>query len=119
MKHKTWFRLVLKAVGVLLIGMALPSAAGWVFQIVISVIDDRSGRGVGGANRWWWWLSSLGILAQLAFGLYLVFGGKWLVNKIIPSNRPYWPECGYDLSLAPGQACPECGVTLPEALRGE
>ena len=29
------------------------------------------------------------------------------------SNRPYCPECGYDLSKATSGNCPECGVKLP------
>jgi hypothetical protein len=51
--------------------------------------------------------------AQLALGLYLFFGGEWIVNRAIPSNRPYCPECGYDLSRSRREHCPECGVTLP------
>jgi hypothetical protein len=54
-----------------------------------------------------------GYLVQLLLGLYLFFGAKWIVNKAIPSNRPYCPECGYDLSKSRGDVCPECGVALP------
>ena len=53
-------------------------------------------------------------VAQSAIGLYLLLGGAWLVNKCIPSNRPYCPECGYDLSSSKGSGrCPECGVPIP------
>ena len=34
MKHKTWFRLVLKAIGVLLIGLTIPTLADVVFIII-------------------------------------------------------------------------------------
>ncbi|MCZ6811939.1 MAG: hypothetical protein ACE10B_03625 [Phycisphaerales bacterium] len=54
-----------------------------------------------------------GSIVQLAIGVYLLFGGKWIVNVCIPSNRPYCPECGYDLSKAASANCPECGVKLP------
>jgi predicted amidophosphoribosyltransferase len=47
---------------------------------------------------------------QIAIGVYLVFGAPWLVNRFIPSNRPYCIECGYDLSKSNSANCPECGV---------
>lgn len=46
-------------------------------------------------------------------GLYLFFGGKWILNRIVPSNRPYCHECGYDLSHNGSPQCPECGVAVP------
>lgn len=110
MKHKTWFRLVLKAIGVLLVGFALPE------------ILDRSTGFIDYAfiqQRWDRNLVTLLVvgtaapLLQAALGLYLFFGGDWVVNKAIPSNRPYCPECGYELSRAPGARCPECGVAKP------
>ncbi len=54
-----------------------------------------------------------GSIVQLAIGVYLLFGGNWIVNVCISSNRPYCPECGYDLSKATSANCPECGVKLP------
>ena len=36
MKHKTWFRLVLKAIGILLIGLVLPE----IIQSIFFIIDD-------------------------------------------------------------------------------
>jgi uncharacterized paraquat-inducible protein A len=47
---------------------------------------------------------------NLIAGLYLFFGGKWIVNKAIPSNRPYCHECGYELTHARSNVCPECGT---------
>jgi hypothetical protein len=45
--------------------------------------------------------------------MYLLIGGKWIADFAIPSNRPYCPNCGYDLSHYSGERCPECGVTWP------
>jgi hypothetical protein len=115
MKHKTWFRLVLKAVGVLLVGLSLPAVLTGVIG-VLELIREMLGvaPGDGALERlrydWPW---ALGSCAQAAMGFYLVFGGTWLVDRCIPSNRPYCPECGYDTSGAAGSICPECGVQLP------
>lgn len=115
MKHKTWFRLLIKAIGVVMVGLSLPL----LFQLVVFVIfvqqtaQGGMPSGLGGA---YWWLQVghySGGLVQAAIGLYLLFGGEWLVNTCIPSNRPYCPECGYDLSQSSAERCPECGVSMP------
>lgn len=55
----------------------------------------------------------IGSVARIAIGAYLLFGGARLVNFCIPSNRPYCPQCGYDVREAGNEKCPECGVQLP------
>lgn len=114
MKHKTWFRLVVKAIGLLLMGFSLTSLIPGTIHLVVSIVpflsDEVFGSGV--IPLWFNWPYFIGGAVQFAFGLYLFFGGKWIVNKVIPSNRRYCPECGYDLSKSNGANCPECGVAL-------
>ncbi|MCH7721708.1 MAG: hypothetical protein IH988_12095 [Planctomycetes bacterium] len=117
MKHKTWFRLVIKAIGVLLIGLSLPELATFfgLFN-AMSTAKPFGGTGFAGRSGWMWMVYLApysGSIVQLAIGVYLLFGGKWIVNLCIPSNRPYCPECGYDLSKTTSANCPECGVKLP------
>jgi hypothetical protein len=57
-------------------------------------------------------------LMQLCGGLYLFFDGRRVVDWAVPGNRPYCPECGYDLTAASGDVCPECG-TNPLVGRGK
>jgi hypothetical protein len=112
-KHKTWFRLVVKAIGITLLGFAAPELVDRIATYIAYRVQQQSW---GTPLPYPEWLGSLlhvlGPLLQTAAGAYLLFGGDWLVNKAIPSNRPYCPECGYDLSKNSNDRCPECGVAL-------
>jgi hypothetical protein len=114
MKHKTWFRLVIRAVGVAFIGFSLPLLGSQIANLV-GYLEYWSSTAVSGNLQSWHFLGYLiGGIGQFALGVYCLAGGKWIVDKCIPSNRPYCPECGYDLSHnAHATQCPECGVALP------
>ena len=116
MKHKTWFRLLLKAIGVSMICTAIPNMLSQVSNAIFSYYQYvASPPGSGWLYEWNWWIPQLlwgG--GQLAIGCYLFFRGEWIVNRAIPSNRPYCPDCGYDLSKNSTNQCPECGVSLPQ-----
>ena len=109
MKYKTLFRVVLKLIGVYLVAMALASAATHAMNLIA-----RHGR-MGPVGSWpvLVWFPLAGSAVKAAIGLYLFFGGRWIINLAIPGNRPYCPECGYDLSGSPGGRCPECGTAVP------
>ena len=51
-------------------------------------------------------------------GLYLLLGGRALLDRLAPAGSSRCPECGYDLTGA-GHArrCPECGSPVPPELR--
>jgi hypothetical protein len=111
MKYKTLFRLLLKAIGVFLFMQGIAHAItqlGWVLQILgVSLFGGFPGS-------WDWGLVGylLGSVVQAILGLYLFFGGAWIADKAIPGNRPYCPECAYDLTRIAGDRCPECGTPL-------
>lgn len=120
MKHKTIVRIALKLLGVYLIALGLPTALSTSFNVMISLtpLNVNSGQSIFGPNgQWQWMLSSvLYFGTQIAVGAYLLFGGGWIVNLIVPSNRAYCPECGYELHGPAQRQCSECGLTLPRRL---
>ncbi len=118
MKHKTWFRLILKAIGVLLVCLGLPDILNVVAVFLSIGFGGLWGMPAQGFD-WSTVLAALaqygmiGALAKLLLGLYLLFGGKLIVDLCIPSNRPYCPDCGFELRVIRGDKCSECGIRLP------
>jgi hypothetical protein len=104
MKYKTLFRLGLKLIGILLTaqGVALfVSQLLWIPEMLRQMV---------GAGDFYVYAQITWGACQILLGLYLFFGGKWVIDKAIPGNRPYCPECGYDLTGGTGRHCPECGT---------
>ncbi len=110
MKYKTAFRLALRAIGVLVLAQIVPGFLQTVTQVVLQWVLSSSSSGA--FFPWAYAMSGvLGYGVGIGVGLYLFFGGRWVIDRVIPSNRPYCAECGYELTDLPADyRCPECGV---------
>lgn len=106
MKYKTLFLLLLKAIGVFILVQGLATLIPDVISLIRRAIEDDHFEEEA---RILYYLDNF---IEIAIGLYLIFGGKWIVNKAIPSNRPYCNECGYELRNLTNNQCPECGTPV-------
>ena len=112
MKYKTLFRLMLRMIGVFLFANGVAHLVGRGCTLAMAVVG-AAGYPVGFAASY-----AVEAVMEALLGLYLFFSGAWIVNLAIPGNRPYCPECGYDLTGAPRNRCPECDTPFtPEAVR--
>ena len=109
MKYKTAFRLALRLIGLLLISLSLPALIG----AMVPFFTNAWMEGASGSNllEYLAMEDSVTRALQCALGFYFLFGGRWIINRIIPSNRPYCHECGYEQTGLPAEGrCPECGT---------
>ena len=103
MRYKTLCRLLLKLIGVWLFADGLLSVMGALPQTWYFFSDT---------SRFmpWYLAAPIKGVLSIALGAYLLFSGKWIVDLVVPGNRAYCHECGYDLTKAIGENCPECGT---------
>lgn len=113
MKHKTLFRLMLKLLGVWIFVTGATSLLSLLGSLLMTFVPQGAMRSAYASSYYYSLASSLpGVMLHMAAGLYLFFGGRWITDKAIPSNRPYCPECGYELTGATSHICSECGVAF-------
>ena len=105
MRYKTLFRVLLKVLGVYLVVASFGSLFYFITEIVIQTNASNTVRST-------LWRFAFQGLFSVTIGLYLFFGGKWITDLAIPSNRPYCADCGYDIGRSPGDICQECGALI-------
>jgi hypothetical protein len=103
LRYKTLFRIICKALGLYF----AVTGTGGLLSIAAVTLMTWSGGSSTDARMF---LPAVGSLFHLCAGLYLFFGARRVADLAVPANRPYCPECGYELTGNLGPVCPECGV---------
>ncbi len=107
----TWFRLVIRAIGVLLVGLAFPSAVNHLASL-IQLVAASSSVDIG--HYLFAMIAEFaGVLLMLGFGLYLLIGGSALIRYCTRDVTGLCPSCGYDVRNLDADRCPECGASIP------
>ena len=64
-----------------------------------------------------WYIELTFLAVKLILLIYIFLKPNFIINLAIPSNKPYCPECGYQLTKPIPKHCSECGIALPNILR--
>lgn len=112
MTEHAWFRLMLRGVGVLLIGLAAPSVFSYLGWLGTMAGALQSSGWIDGGQIWMLVANAVGAAAQLGLGIYLVTGGHGLYRYCIRGLSGLCATCGYDLRGTDSGRCPECGTAV-------
>jgi hypothetical protein len=107
MSEYAWFKLLVRAVGLLLMGLSLPGLLWAAGEVITLLFEDTPGM-----SRYWMRFlpTTIHSAAELAIGAYLFFGGEQIIARCLREVRGHCASCGYDLSATSTGVCPECGA---------
>jgi hypothetical protein len=112
MRDYRWFKILLRAMGLLLLGFAMPQLTSAVGSVLFYFSNEYSRS--SGFSYWPVAVSSaVGALAQLLLALYLISGAPKFIRYCIDQVDRRCIRCDYDLTGLKG-TCPECGLPIPE-----
>jgi hypothetical protein len=109
MTDYTWFKLLVRAIGLLLMGMGLPYFVSTLVNLVTWALD-QGGSQLGYSYVLPYIPSVAGAAAESVFGLYLFLGANGVIARCLRDVRGHCPSCGYDVSAVSTGRCPECGT---------
>jgi hypothetical protein len=111
MKHKTLFRNLSKLLGVY---FCITGVTTFLQTLANGLLFQMS------TKSYWIWtaLSIAAPLFEVIAGVFLFRGSGIVAGWAVPGNRPYCPECGYDLTGSASQLCPECGTDPRSGTQG-
>jgi hypothetical protein len=115
MNERAWFTLMVRGVGLALLGVGLYSVGSLILNLFFVLIDpwvNQMGSS-GVSSPWDSWeyirFTAGGPAVLIVVGAYLVFGGRWLIDRFCREVAGRCARCGYDLSGG-SAVCPECNV---------
>jgi hypothetical protein len=112
MSDFAWFKLMVRLVGILLIGLGLPMVL-WHIGRLLAASVPSSPTHTSSSLQYELYSVGPGLLAygsQLLMGLYLLLKGDWVIQKVLAQINGRCAVCGYDLSGIKGSSCPQCNI---------
>jgi hypothetical protein len=107
-----WFKLLLRAIGVLLLGFSIPSLIYSLWWLFSSVFLEDMGGSIAAVLT-----NILGTIVyegvRTAIALYLLLGPERLIRFCLKDLADRCLNCGYPLVGITTPACPECGLSIP------
>lgn len=121
MSEFAWFKLLVRLVGLLLMGLSVPMLMWYIGRFLAASIPGSPARTSGSFNFEWYNTlpAVLSYGAQAAFGAYLFFRGDWVIRKVLSEIHGRCAACGFDLSGTTGGSCPECNTPIRRAKGSE
>ena len=117
MSDPRWFKLLVRAIGVLVIALAVPHL-GQTIATGAMLLDLRQSAGGGPFYDQMYvpmlLVQTVSVLFQLGLGVYLLRGAPALTRFCIRQVGRRCPACDYDLQGLAGK-CPECGLEVQTA----
>ena len=107
-----WFKLMVRLVGILLIGLGGPMVIWHIGRLLAASVPDSPMR-TSASLHYELYSVGPGLLAygsQVAMGLYLLLKGDWIIRKVVAQINGRCAVCGYDLANLKGSSCPQCNT---------
>jgi len=113
MKHKAWFRLIMRTSGLITMLIGAMMFADRAIDVTFDLFDHSDENAFSAyALR-----SFLYALTVTIAGAYLCFRGEWVIMHAFPSGPKCCPSCGYQVRGNETGICSECGAVLPPEFR--
>lgn len=120
MKRLGWFRVLVRLLGLLLIGLGVAPMVSQFGTVGYVIMNWQQGSGSRLNENWLWIVVTLASVVahtvQVVFGFYLLFSGRRLVAWCLRDVDTVCARCAYDLNGVCQGKCPECGLVLDPTL---
>lgn len=114
MSEFAWFKLLVRLVGILLLGLSVPMLLWHVGSFAAQMIPSSPMR-TSGSMEYALYSTVPGLLgygAQATFGWYLLVRGDWVIRKVLAEIHGRCAVCGFDLTGVKATSCPECNTPV-------
>jgi len=105
--------IVVRLIGLVVLAFGVGSAAGALANYLPVFLPAIANISTPRAQLFGITLILASTLVTPLIGLYLLFGGKWMITRITRGLDPRsCPSCGYDVASLNADQCPECNSKL-------